>query len=1033
MKSLLLALSVLLVASADGATRVIVEFHGAPAAVAGPGVAAAHRQTHERFRLDLGRTISTQYDARQRPRIRHEYSTVFFGAAIDLEPADIARLRELPYVRAVHPDRDVRTCATASEVVDARARVNASALPASGKGMVIAIIDTGIDYLHPDLGGGFGPGFKVAGGYDFLNDDADPRDDHGHGTHVAGIAAANGSALIGVAPEATLIAYKVLNAFGGGTEGDVIAAIERSADPNGDGDLSDRHDVINMSLGAQGMADDPMARASDNATAAGVIVVVAAGNSGTSIVSVNSPGTSRAAITVGAHDSAGVVAEFSSRGPTPGLLTFKPDVVAPGVGILSSKMGGGLVAHAGTSMAAPHVAGICALLRALHPDWTPADVKAALASSALAVDATAYVRGAGRVDAQRAHEAKVLVRTAGLSFGLAPSAVGALEATQAFVIENRSAVEQTFELVPPSVPSGIKLTVVPATFALRPAETRSIAVRLAIDNAAVPFADDEDQRLLGGTIVFTGSTPVTVPWGIVRSARITVQADTGVSVGEAFESGQPFSFSRFFTPYGPTQMEMFVKPGGTWDLVASTFDTVPNPESLRLTIIENRSATDDELVVIRSEDAPLRIAFDGRDVTGAPIRSRPAGPLAMRHLTVTWTREVAHGVDRNDYRSAKLSDVYVSPASTRFSLSALETLIDLDAMEAYNVQHETLRGLSESKTLTRHASSLIHTRLELEPLGTSVAVCTVAADFTFGTRCVERRARPAGTLDYFTTEGEPLKVSGIQIRTSHLTTPTLRGYEGGVIGTWDATPPAATLRIPKGGTAVIGAGPVYPYAIPGTTGITPFQVRPGFRGALDDDRGTVNTYLSDGSIGAPPKPVPGGRYVVTREGLLAAGHVSRGVLEVSFGSNADDLEPPSLTSLRIVDHGGRNIDRLTRGAAATLRLSAADFDYRKAMETKVWRPEATRAWIRQTGTIDWRPLTLVFEGADLGNANTLRHVPSGDLFRADLSSITSGAEALYDLRIDVEDAAGNRATWTQSPAFSVGTVAAPPRRRSVNR
>jgi subtilisin family serine protease len=76
----------------------------------------------------------------------------------------------------------------------------------TGKGVLVAVIDTGIDYMHPDLGGGFGPGYKVVGGFDFANNDSDPMDDNGHGTLVAGIIAANGN-LKGVAPDANLLAY----------------------------------------------------------------------------------------------------------------------------------------------------------------------------------------------------------------------------------------------------------------------------------------------------------------------------------------------------------------------------------------------------------------------------------------------------------------------------------------------------------------------------------------------------------------------------------------------------------------------------------------------------------------------------------------------------------------------------------------------------------------------------------------------------------------------------------------------------------
>lgn len=119
-----------------------------------------------------------------------------------------------------------------------------------GEGIKIAILDTGVDYRHPDLRGDcFGqPECKVVGGYDVMNKDDDPIDDQGHGTHVVFIAAGNGG-LKGVAPEAKIFAYKVLNEDGSGNYDDIIEVIERVLDPNGDRDISDRVDVINLSLG----------------------------------------------------------------------------------------------------------------------------------------------------------------------------------------------------------------------------------------------------------------------------------------------------------------------------------------------------------------------------------------------------------------------------------------------------------------------------------------------------------------------------------------------------------------------------------------------------------------------------------------------------------------------------------------------------------------------------------------------------------------------------------------------------------------
>jgi len=132
---------------------------------------------------------------------------------------------------------------------------------------------------------------KVVAGYDFVNNDNNPMDDHGHGTHCASIAAGNGS-LKGVAPDARIMAYKVMDAGGSGYDDDIIAAIEKA--------VLDGADVISMSLGGSGDAYDSMSTAVDEAVDAGTVVAVAAGNSGPNNRTIGSPGTARKAVTVGA-------------------------------------------------------------------------------------------------------------------------------------------------------------------------------------------------------------------------------------------------------------------------------------------------------------------------------------------------------------------------------------------------------------------------------------------------------------------------------------------------------------------------------------------------------------------------------------------------------------------------------------------------------------------------------------------------------------------------------------------------------------
>ncbi len=362
-----------------------------------------------------------------------EWEGVLNGLALNITTEQVERLKNLAEIKSIHPNYQVQTTLADSVPLIRASKVwlldssgnSCTANPSAcitGQNVKIGIIDTGIDYTHPDLGGCFGPSCKVVDGYDFFNDDPDPMDDHGHGTHVAAIAASNGisnGVLKGVAPEALLVAYKVLSAGGYGYSDDIISAIERSTDPNQDGNYSDHLPVINLSLGGYGNPDDPMSTAIDNAVNAGVVAAIAAGNSGPGTETILSPGTARKAITVGATDKSDVIASFSSRGPVIWIsqegierALLKPDVVAPGMSICAAEFDSWLsqyrclddkhIAISGTSMAAPHVAGMVALLVQAHPSWSTDEIKMAVRNTSVYLGSDINTYGYGRIDALNA-------------------------------------------------------------------------------------------------------------------------------------------------------------------------------------------------------------------------------------------------------------------------------------------------------------------------------------------------------------------------------------------------------------------------------------------------------------------------------------------------------------------------------------------------------------------------------------------------------------------------------------------------------
>ncbi len=257
----------------------------------------------------------------------------------------------------------------------------------SGSGLSVAICDTGIDYTHPRLGGGGFPNSKVIGGHDCGDNDNNPMDDNGHGTHTAGTVAAgdNGFGVVGVVPLANLYALKVLGPNGSGSFSSVIAALDWSVDHG--------IQVTSNSYGSSQNPGSTVQAAFDNAAAAGIINVASAGNSGNRKGkgdNVGYPANYGSVIAVAATDSNDKRASFSSTGSA-------VEESAPGVSVRSTLLGGGYGTKSGTSMAAPHVAGLAALIIAAGSG----DVRTQLRNTADDLGATGWdpLYGYGLVNA----------------------------------------------------------------------------------------------------------------------------------------------------------------------------------------------------------------------------------------------------------------------------------------------------------------------------------------------------------------------------------------------------------------------------------------------------------------------------------------------------------------------------------------------------------------------------------------------------------------------------------------------------------
>ncbi|MFF2878076.1 S8 family serine peptidase [Gottfriedia sp. NPDC057991] len=282
---------------------------------------------HSTFKEDLGALFKTKSDGDY--KIKREYKHAFNGVALEVPANKLSKLMKSSAVQAIYSDvtvkselpvegKDVSEKSTGKGMADERTYLKIDKLHQegyTGKGVKVAVLDTGVDYNHPDIKAAF------KGGYDFVDNDNDPMETSyadwvkagkpggtsgaasyvtEHGTHVSGTIVGQGKneseyATTGIAPDADLYVYRVLGPGGSGTTENIIAGIDQA--------VADGIDVMNLSLGAD--YNDPLIAESiaiNNAVLNGVTAVVAAGNSGNKMYTLGSPGTAALALTVGASD-----------------------------------------------------------------------------------------------------------------------------------------------------------------------------------------------------------------------------------------------------------------------------------------------------------------------------------------------------------------------------------------------------------------------------------------------------------------------------------------------------------------------------------------------------------------------------------------------------------------------------------------------------------------------------------------------------------------------------------------------------------
>ncbi|MFD4509942.1 S8 family serine peptidase [Streptomyces sp. NPDC058457] len=551
----------------------------------------------------------------------------------------------------------------------------------TGKGVKIAVLDTGVDTTHPDLKDQVieSKNFSAA---------ADATDHFGHGTHVASIAAGTGAKshgkYTGVAPGAKILNGKVLDDTGSGDDSGILAGMEWAA--------AEGADIVNLSLGGYDTPEiDPLeAEVNKLSTEKGILFAIAAGNEGPE--SIGSPGSAAAALTVGAVDGNDKLADFSSTGPAADG-SIKPDVTAPGVDITAAAAKGsvidqevgenppGYLTISGTSMATPHVAGAAAILKQEHPDWGYQELKAALTGSAKGGKYTPFEQGSGRIAVDKAIKQTVLADPVSVNFGVQQwPHTDDTPVTKQLTYRNTGTKDVTLSLA--ATGTDPKGAAAPAGF------FKLGATKVTVPAGGTAAVGVTVNTKLGGTLDGAYSAYVTATGGgqsIRTAAAVTreVQSYT-VTVKHIGRDGNPTGVYStdlagysglgngrdYVVPVSDSGTASFRVPKGTYLLDAwiakdfTTFDGgldwLVNPKlsvtkDLTLTIdarttkaaditVPDAQATPHSATVDYMYD-PAGIGFGVGFDTFANIRIAPLGGEVASGLTQTWSGQFTKGAD----------------------------------------------------------------------------------------------------------------------------------------------------------------------------------------------------------------------------------------------------------------------------------------------------------------------------------------------------------------------------------------------------
>ncbi|MGE5412232.1 MAG: S8 family serine peptidase, partial [Clostridiales bacterium] len=895
---------------------------------------------------------------------------------------------------------------------------------------------------------GFGKGYRVIGGYDFVNKDNDPMDDFGHGTHVAGIIAGNSNSIKGVAPKALLVAYKVLESHGLGFESDIIASIEMTTDPNDDGNCNDRLDIVNMSLGSNiGNPFDAMTGAVNNAVKLGVTYCIAAGND-RYYDKIGSPGTAELAITVGATDKADTLAKFSSKGPTKKTYIIKPEILAPGVNIKSSLPGGKYENYSGTSMATPHVAGVCALIKHLHKDWTPEMIKSAIVSSAKDIGLDIMAQGAGRVNAIKAISVKTVTIPSQLNFGLDKQNSKNWETADTIIIKNNSKSPQSYSIKVRGLSNGIILEADQNNFTLQPGEMRDIVFNLNVDNNIVTYKESGPYSYGGTVHIISTEDTLKVPWSFVKAPVLSLSFDRPLFFYQVYNKNR--ILNSYFDAWKSNDLysSELLLPSGNYSILAyftsPLKDSTSKTTDIALIYKDSINIQGYKELKISSDEARYKVDFNGLDESG-----RKLSTLSKSKCIINLFSREKDNINRYLSGISTDNELKLKASNIPSDISIITGQFQNDPYNEHKVRivnFPIISGLNSDIELKNTPTDFIQQNIRIHiPLGVKDSYSQFPLTLRFkasswisylnGTffRGDEIKEKNWEGVLYLTPEfsqdfGYSTAVFSFTGLSEWIETEAFR-RKGDNLMCFNFFAPTDIFCSTDKGTMIFGDGPIYP-SWPGLSNSAinlnssgySITSLPFFLGQLKESRysdlnHSVYTIYDQfnniekcdtlSNFTNTPITLPLGKhkFELKNNHYTVAGRWGKATLLTDINKTDLSYNSPNITTLRVLSSSGMPVNILPKKDKGTISFSVQNSSY-----TFIDTAE-TKLYLRINGTANWKEIIISKRINDnyLGVVNT-----------AEIGAYADLDSALIDMKIVTQNKTSSKTEWTLEPGFAVG-------------